>query len=61
MTTRIAGFRCNNCGAEGQSDEMELTVCPACGSHDIELGWFTLDDTQPDDEDDEDEDDLHRT
>ncbi len=52
----MKGFRCNNCGLDGEGEPKiavqdradcsfgEAAVCPECGSDDIDIGEFTLDD-----------------
>jgi len=52
----MKGFRCNNCGLDGAGEPKtvvqdradcsfgEVAVCPDCGSDDIDVGEFTLDD-----------------
>ena len=54
----MKGFRCNNCGldAEGEPKTVvqeradcsfgEVEVCPDCGSEDIDVGEFTLEDEE---------------
>ena len=51
----MKGFRCNNCGLDGDGEPKtvvqdradcsfgEVAVCPDCGSDDINIGEFTLD------------------
>jgi len=52
----MKGFRCNNCGLDAEGEPKivvqdradcsfgEVAVCPDCGSDDIDIGEFTLDD-----------------
>lgn len=52
----MKGFRCNTCGLDGAGEPRavpqdsadcfasEVAVCPDCGSDDIDIGEFTLDD-----------------
>jgi hypothetical protein len=55
VTERVVmGFRCNECGLEGNTPKVvvqeraglsgEVTICPECGSEDIDIGEFTLED-----------------